>query len=67
MRDILMKGNKCITNTHGKHYFILIVESYAGILESNQLRSPTMTCPHCGYKTMIKLKKGFGLKKLFTK
>ena len=30
--------------------------SYAGVLENNQLRSPTMTCPHCGYKTMIKLK-----------
>ena len=32
--------------------------SYAGVLESNQLRFPTMTCPHCGYKTKIKLKEG---------
>ena len=32
--------------------------SYAGVLENNQLRSPTMTCPHCGYKTKIKLKEG---------
>ena len=43
--------------------------SYAGILENNEyiLMQRAMTCPHCGYKTMIKLKKGFGLKKLFTK
>ena len=33
--------------------------SYAGTLEHNELRAPTMTCPHCGYKTKIKLKEGF--------
>ena len=33
--------------------------SYAGTLEHNELRPPTMTCPHCGYKTKIKLKEGF--------
>ena len=33
--------------------------SYAGILENNELRALTMTCPHCGYKTKIELKEGF--------
>ena len=33
--------------------------SYAGIIEANNIHSPSMTCPHCGYKTNIKVKEGF--------
>jgi len=33
--------------------------SYAGILEKKNGKSPSMTCPHCGFKTDIKVKEGF--------
>jgi len=33
--------------------------SYAGIIKDNQSRPPSMTCPHCGYKTKVKLKEGW--------
>ena len=34
--------------------------SYAGIIEKKINGRPTsMTCPHCGYKTDIKMKEGF--------
>ena len=34
--------------------------SYAGIIEKRtDGRAQSMTCPHCGYKTDIKMKEGF--------
>ena len=33
--------------------------SYAGIIEKKNGKQPSMTCPHCGYKTEIQVKEGF--------
>ena len=33
--------------------------SYAGTIEKKETGLPSMSCPHCGYKTQIKIKEGF--------
>ena len=34
--------------------------SYAGTIENREdVPLPSMSCPHCGYKTQIKIKEGF--------
>ncbi len=33
--------------------------SYAGTIEKKETELPSMSCPHCGYKTQIKIKEGF--------
>ena len=33
--------------------------SYAGFIEKNDNHPVSKSCPHCGYKTQIHIKKGF--------
>ena len=33
--------------------------SYAGVINNNPYRPLIMICPHCGYRSKIKVKEGF--------